>query len=100
LTSAESPNTDFAVSKKGQRDQNLAGIGGQGKKLKYVYKYELGLGQQDQVKAEFYGYSLEHIFNEMDKFKPVGIIGGDVMRRYGFQIDFRKKCVRFRNVKP
>lgn len=99
LNSSAAEAFSFGVSRKGPDDRNLNGVGGAGEKLKYAYEYQLGLGMQATIDVSFFAYGLDHLLDEKNGIRPIGIIGGDLMKRYGFQIDFKNKCVRIRNFK-
>lgn len=98
LNSSEASSFDFEVRYRGFQNKSLSGIGGMGGKLKYADDYQLGLGIQDTIDVTFYAYRLDHILDEKNGITPIGIIGGDVMKAYGFQIDFKNKVVRIRKL--
>jgi hypothetical protein len=99
LNSQEASTYEFEVSRMGPRDRMVEGIGGVGEKLHYVNEYELGLGMQGEIDASFYALRLDHLFDEMEEYRPIGILGGGLMRAYGFQIDFKNKLVRIKKMK-
>ncbi len=100
LNSREAAVFGFTVNSSGPQSIHVAGIGGEGGELKQAFLYELGLGMQKDIKASFYACDMNHIFGDKEIFRPVGIIGGDLMKAYCFQIDFKNKQVRIRNLTP
>lgn len=98
LNSREAASFEFEVSMRGPQGKHANGIGGTGGRFKYAHAYKLGLGMQDSLDIDFLAYDLSHVLDEKNGITPVGIIGGDMMKAYGFQIDFKNKIVRLRKL--
>jgi hypothetical protein len=95
LNSNEENNYAFNLSRKSARNIHLSGMGGNVFGLKNVEDARLQLGSQI-IYARYLSCDMQQIVDSLNKTsdtKICGIIGSDIMKNYGFKIDFENKLV-------
>jgi|GEM_PF-2493817 len=95
INSEEQENYSFNLTRKGGANIHLSGMGGQIFGLKKVEDARLQLGTQ-MIYARYLSCDMQHIVESLEKtshLKICGIIGSDIMKNYGFKIDYEKGLV-------
>ncbi|MGI9542916.1 MAG: aspartyl protease family protein [Cyclobacteriaceae bacterium] len=75
--------------------QPIQGIGTDGTQMRYAFDVNLRLGSQ-KIKAKYRSHDISNIVESIyshSSIRIAGIIGSDVMRNYGFKIDYKTKMV-------
>ena len=78
----------------------IEGLGGSHRDFRRATGLKLFM-DESLIYTHFFAFDLSNIVNSLNAntgMKIVGIIGSDVMRKYGFKIDYGNKLVRFTSV--
>lgn len=78
----------------------IEGLGGSYQDFRRATGLKLFM-DESLIYTHFFAFDLTNIINSLNTntgMKIVGIIGSDVMRKYGFKIDYGNKLVRFTSV--
>ncbi|MEO1050614.1 MAG: aspartyl protease family protein [Bacteroidota bacterium] len=83
------------------RAVKVTGLGSTEQSVAYAFKINLKLGSKG-IRTHYYAYDLSKVMASLERKSGIeiaGIIGSDVMRSYGFQIDYTKNLVGFMDKK-
>lgn len=86
---------DFKAIYRHRPGQPIQGIGTDGTQMRYAFNVNLQLGSQ-RIKAKYRSHDISNIVQSIyshSSIRIAGIIGSDVMRNYGFKIDYKNKLV-------
>lgn len=95
LNSESETDYDFKINRNTQSHIQFAGMGGRIYGVRKVDMAKLRLGTQ-LIYARYMSYDMQNIVDAFEKRtgkKICGIIGSDIMRNYGFKIDYEKRQV-------
>ena len=95
LNSQDEKNYAFKIDRKAKNHIQFAGISGNMYGVKKVEMAKLRLGTQ-MILARYMSYDMQNIVDSFEKRtgkKISGIIGSDIMKNYGFKIDYEKRLV-------
>lgn len=82
------------------RAPRVSSFGGSIQSLHHVSDVHIEIGETP-IHTYFYAYNMEHLVKslaEKTRYKISGIIGTEVMNRYGFQLDFVNKSVQIQGM--
>lgn len=82
----------FATWKSDDYDHHTTGIGGRQSAIYMTGATKLMLGPQ-RIKNRLMATQLSHLFRTFGPYRPVGIMGADVMEKYGLIIDYGQQRV-------
>lgn len=90
----------FKIIQGRSRAMMIEGLGGSHRDFKRATGLKLFM-DESLIYTHFFAFDLTNIINSLHThthMKIVGIIGSDVMRKYGFKIDYGNKLVSFTSV--
>lgn len=95
LNHKASRHYDFKAIYRHSPGQPIQGIGTDGTQMMFAFNVNLQLGSQ-RIKAKYRSHDISSIVRSIyshSHIRIAGIIGSDVMRNYGFKIDYKNKSV-------
>lgn len=98
LNSKDAKGYDFKVLYIQAAAYVVSSFGGTRSDILSAWDARIQLGTQE-IKAEIHSYDISNIVESLHKHSKVrisGIIGSNIMKKYGFQIDYSKKLVGIR----
>jgi hypothetical protein len=102
LNTRDAKKYGFGVIKRAFENHSLVGMGGSVASIYSTYDVELKVGSS-RVMNRYLAHDLSRVVKMLEQKISIqisGIIGSDLMKRYGFVIDYANKQVGILTVKP
>ena len=102
LNARDTKKYGFGIVKRAFENHSLVGLGGSVASIYSTYDVELKVGSS-RVMNRYLAHDLSRVVKRMEEkisIRISGIIGSDLMKRYGFVIDYANKQVGILTAKP
>ena len=102
LNARDTKKYGFGIVKRAFENHSLVGMGGSVSSIYSTYDVELKVGSS-RVMNRYLAHDLSRVVKRLEEkisIRISGIIGSDLMKRYGFVIDYANKQVGILTAKP